>query len=72
MDKPGQEFVIRMKSGLWYQRMEQGQVMGVVSPHSAFKFKSRMAALQVCAITHDFAGAYIMAYNPPETQPEAQ
>lgn len=63
-DKPGQQFLIRMKSGFFYQDMEQGRIMVTDTTLYAFKFRSRLAALQVCGTTAEFAGAWIVPYEP--------
>lgn len=72
MDKPGQQFVIRLRDGLWYSGMERGQILGVSYPVDAFHFKDQRAALEVVRTTYKFHGAYILPYDPPGSQPEAQ
>lgn len=65
------EFLIRMPNGFFYKGMEQGKIQAVMLPDKAFHFKSRLAAIQVAATTAQFAGAYIVPYNPPQSQPQA-
>jgi hypothetical protein len=71
VDKADQEFVIRMKDGQFYQRMIGLEIQVVEDPVWAFHFRSRRAALQVVATTHQFGGAYILPYDAPPTKPEA-
>ena len=62
MNTLDQQFVIRTKNGFFYHHTEGHHLMVCAMASNARHFPSRMAALQTCATSPDFAGAYIVAY----------
>ena len=64
------KYVIRLKDGLYYESMENNRVMVCNMLRSAHRFPSRMAALKICGLTHEFAGASIVDVNEiPDAPP---
>jgi hypothetical protein len=64
------KYVIRMKNGLYYESMNNNRVMVCAMLRNAHRFASRMAAVRVCALTHEFAGASIVDVNEiPDAPP---
>ena len=60
------EFLIRMKDGLFFDHMFGFAVVATSDESKAFHFRSRMAALQIMSMTHEFEGSAII-----EAQPQA-
>lgn len=58
------EFLIRMKNGFLFSQLKGFQIMVTDKESEAFHFRSRMAALEIMATTHDFEGSAIVEAQP--------
>lgn len=72
MDKPDQQFVIRMANGWFYERMIGTNPVTTSDIEKAFHFKSKKAAFEVVGTTSQFHMSAILPYDPPQSQPGAQ
>jgi len=69
--------MIRMANGLWFAGMEKGRILvtsrlGAPDKDDAVRFPTRWAALRVCGISQEFAGASIIDIEAQDAQPSRQ